>query len=346
MATSILLRSGRARFLGSLRVYSTDLRSASGAIAHAQRRTAGMFSRKLASVESVMISPRPAQCTSERVNAPFSAYRGFSSSVGDETLTGGDFEYIGVERDDAIAVVELRRHKALNALSRAMAREVAHAMRDLDDDPNVRAIVITGGDRAFAAGADITELGGRSYHNARFRGDDGAWIDEISKVRTPVIAAVSGFALGGGCELAMAADIIIASEDAVFGQPEVQIGCIPGWGGTQRLIRAVGKAKAMEMILTGRQMTADEAERAGLVSRVARKGEALNEARAVASVIARHSFPVVVAAKECVNVADEVSLSEGLRFERRAFQAAFALDDHNEGVKAFVDKRTPHWSNK
>jgi enoyl-CoA hydratase len=255
-------------------------------------------------------------------------------------------DFIHVKRDEAVAVVELHRPSAMNALNSEMRRALVAVLQALDADPAVRAIVLTGGERAFAAGADIGEMAGRTFHAARYRHDAGRWIEDVTRVRTPLIAAVNGFALGGGCELALAADIVIAAEDAVFGQPEVQIGSIPGWGGTQRLVRAVGKAKAMEMILTGRQMTAEEAESAGLVSRVAKKGGALQEAKAVAQVIARHSAPIVQAAKECVNVAAETSLSEGIRFERRAFQSMFALDDHDEGIRAFLDKRSPTWSHE
>jgi enoyl-CoA hydratase len=227
-----------------------------------------------------------------------------------------------------------------------MTRDIVSALRAADADPTVRCIVLSGYDRAFAAGNDLSESAGRSFASARFRTDAHAWIDAVAAIRTPIVAAVSGLAIGAGCELAMAADIVIASEDAVFGQPDVQLGTVPGGGGTQRLVRAVGKAKAMEMVLTGRQMSAEEAESAGLVSRVARKGLVVEEARAVAAIISSHSAPAVLAAKECVNVAAEVSLAEGLRFERRAHQASHALDDHDEGVRAWMDKRDPKWHHK
>jgi enoyl-CoA hydratase len=271
---------------------------------------------------------------------------GGSGARGMEHVLEGKSDYIQVKRDEGVGVVELHRPSAMNALNAEMRRALVTVLQELDADPAVRAIVLTGGERAFAAGADIAEMAGRTFHAARYRHDAGRWIEDVTRVRTPLIAAVNGFALGGGCELALAADIVIAAEDAVFGQPEVQIGSIPGWGGTQRLVRAVGKAKAMEMILTGRQMTAEEAESAGLVSRVAKKGGALQEAKAVAQVIARHSAPIVQAAKECVNVAAETSLSEGIRFERRAFQSMFSLDDHDEGIRAFLDKRSPSWSHE
>lgn len=256
------------------------------------------------------------------------------------------FENIIVSHEDKVAVVELHRPKSLNALNEAMITEVVEAMEAFDNDPSIHAIVLTGNERAFAAGADIKEMADRSYYSARYKRDSGSWMDRIAGIQKPVIAAVNGFALGGGCELAMAADVVIAAEDATFGQPEIQLGTIPGFGGTQRLVHACGKAKAMEMILTGRHMNAAEAESAGLVSRVAPKGKALQEAKDVAEVIAKHSLPVLRAAKECVNVAAEMPLSQGIIFERRAFQSTFALDDQKEGMKAFIDKRPPSFSDR
>lgn len=256
------------------------------------------------------------------------------------------FEHIQTSSEDKIGVVEIHRPKDLNALNELTISEIVEAVEGFDSDSSVSVIIVTGGSRVFAAGNDIDEMATRSYYSSRFKRDDGCWIDRISATKKPLIAAVSGFALGGGCELAMAADIVIAAEDAAFGQPEVQIGTLPASGGTQRLVRAVGKAKAMELVLTGRRMGAEEAESAGLVTRVAKKGEAMQEARDVAAVIARHSAPVVKAAKECVNMAFETTLGQGLIFERRAFQATYALDDQKEGMKAFIDKRKPKYHNR
>lgn len=269
-----------------------------------------------------------------------------STEDGESTSRSRPSESVVVTREEHVAIVELHRPKAMNALDRDMTEELLASLQDLDSDVGVRVIIVTGGDRVFAAGVDINDLSGRGYSSVRFKHDFGKWMDQVANLNTPTIAAVNGFALGGGCELAMSCDIIIASEDAVFGQPEIQIGMIPGWGGTQRLLRAVGKAKAMEMILTGRQMTAEEAESSGLVSRVATTGRVLEEARDVANVIAKYSTPVVRTAKECVDVAAEVGLRDGLRFERRAFQATFALEDSQEGVRAFLEKRSPKWKHK
>lgn len=256
------------------------------------------------------------------------------------------FEHIRTTAEDKIGVVEIHRPKDLNALNEGTISEIVEAVEGFDTDSSVNVIIVTGSERVFAAGNDIDEMTNRSYYSSRFKRDDGCWIDRISATKKPIIAAVSGFALGGGCELAMAADIVIAGEDATFGQPEVQIGTLPSGGGIQRLVRAVGKAKAMELVLTGRRMGAEEAESVGLVTRVAKKGEALDEARNVAEVIVQHSKPVVRAAKECVNVAYETTLAQGLIFERRACQATYALDDQKEGMKAFIDKRKPSFHNR
>lgn len=256
------------------------------------------------------------------------------------------FEHIQTTAEDKIGMVEIHRPKDLNALNETAMSEIVEAVEGFDSDSTVHVILVTGSSRVFAAGNDVGQMVSRSYYSSRFKRDEGSWIDRVSATKKPIIAAVSGFALGGGCELALAADIVIASEDAMFGQPEVQLGTLPGSGGTQRLVRAVGKAKAMEMVLTGRQMGAEEAERAGLVTRVAKKGEALEEAMSVAKVIAGHSVPVVRAAKECVNVGFETGLAQGLTFERRAFQATYALDDQKEGMKAFIDKRKPSFQNR
>lgn len=267
------------------------------------------------------------------------------ASPADVPVSLRQFEHILTSNEDKIAVVEIHRPRLLNALNDDAKAEIVQAVTGFDEDPSVNVIILTGSNRVFAAGTDVEQMVSRSYYSSRFKRDEGVWIDHIAATRKPIIAAVSGFALGGGCELAMAADIVIAAQDAMFGQPEVQLGTLPSSGGTQRLVRAVGKAKAMELILTGRQMNAEEAESAGLVTRVAGKGNALEEAKSVAEVIARHSTPVVSAAKECVNMAFETSLSHGLIFERRAFQATYSLDDQKEGMKAFLDKRKPHFSN-
>ncbi|PXF40951.1 putative enoyl-CoA hydratase echA8 [Gracilariopsis chorda] len=261
-------------------------------------------------------------------------------------VTSRQFENILASNDERIGVIAIHRPRQMNALNEETISEIVEAAEGFENDPTVNVIIVTGSERVFAAGNDIEEMASHSFHAARFRRDIGSWTDRISAIKKPIIAAVSGFALGGGCELAMAADIVIAGEDAQFGQPEVQIGTLPSAGGTQRLVRAVGKAKAMELVLTGRKMNAEEAESVGLVTRVARKGEALKEAKDVAAVIARHSLPIVAAAKECVNVAFESTLSQGLRFEKRAFQSTFALDDQKEGMKAFIDQRKPSFKNR
>lgn len=243
-------------------------------------------------------------------------------------------------------MIQLHRPRDLNLITDETLVELSTALPMFDDDPSVHVIILTGSDRVFAAGRDIVELTGRSYHGARHHTELSTALQAMANTRKPVVAAVSGFALGAGCELALAADVVIAAQDATFGQPEIQLATLPGGGGTQRLVRAVGKAKAMELILTGRHMDAEEAESAGLVTRVAKKGEALKEARDVAKIIAKQSLPVVMAAKECVNIAFETSLAEGLRFEQRAAQATFALDDQKEGIKAFVDGRKPKFNNR
>lgn len=256
------------------------------------------------------------------------------------------FEFVLARSDDRIGYVEIHRKREMNKLSQQVLTEIAQAMEDHDSDPSVNVILLHGSERVFAAGADVSELASRSHHSVRYKTDPWVSLDRVAAVRKPIVAAVSGFALGLGCELAMTADVLIAAEDATFGQPEVQLASIPAGGGTQRLVRAVGKAKAMEMILTGRHMNAEEAESAGLVSRVTKTGQAFDEAEDVAKVIARHSLPVVTSAKECVNVAFETCLQNGLLFERRAAQSAFALEDSKEGFKAFLDDRKPKYSNR
>ncbi len=243
-----------------------------------------------------------------------------------------------LERHDAVLLIRLNRPEALNALSRKLMGELARALAEAEADAAVRCIVITGSEKAFAAGADVKEMAGMSYAEVATLDLYGPEAEAIGRIRKPLIAAVSGFCLGGGCELAMMCDFILASETARFGQPEVNLGINAGMGGTQRLTRLVGKAKAMEMNLTGRLIDAIEAERAGLVARIV-PGDVVAEALKVAAGIAAKSALAVRAVKESVNRALELPLSEGLRFERRAFHAAFATEDQKEGMQAFLDKR-------
>ncbi|HEY2184774.1 MAG TPA: enoyl-CoA hydratase [Xanthobacteraceae bacterium] len=252
---------------------------------------------------------------------------------------------IAVETRGRVGVIRLNRPKALNALNAALKDELLAAAERCDADPRVGCIVITGSDKAFAAGADIKEMATKTYVDV-FGEDFAADYERLTRVRKPIIAAVAGFALGGGCELAMMCDIIIAADTAKFGQPEIKLGVIPGMGGTQRLIRAVGKAKAMDLILTGRMMDAAEAERAGLVARVVPASALLDEAMKVAEAVASLSLPSVLAAKEAVNRALETPLSEGLRFERRIFHGLFATHDQKEGMAAFVEKRPAKFKNE
>jgi enoyl-CoA hydratase len=241
--------------------------------------------------------------------------------------------------DDSIATITLHRPEALNALSGQLLAELLQALEDCDRDPQVRCLILTGSDRAFAAGADITEMAQMTYVEAYLSSRFGGASDRMGRIRKPIIAAVAGYALGGGCELAMMCDTIICADTAKFGQPEINLGIIAGMGGTQRLTRAVGKAKAMDMHLTGRMMDAAEAERSGLVSRVVPADQLLPEARAMAARIAAKGQIAVMAAKEAVNRAYESTLAEGLLFERRLFQSLFATDDQKEGMAAFLGKR-------
>ncbi|SCX05798.1 putative enoyl-CoA hydratase echA8 [Agrobacterium sp. DSM 25558] len=256
-----------------------------------------------------------------------------------------DYETLIVEKRDAVGVVTLNRPQALNALNSTLLKELRHILSSFSADDSIGAVVITGSPKAFAAGADIKEMQSLHFVDAYLGDFLGGW-DEVAASRKPVIAAVSGFALGGGCELAMMCDFIIASDTAKFGQPEITLGIIPGMGGSQRLTRAVGKAKAMDLVLTGRMMDAAEAERAGLVSRIVPQERLLDEALEAASVIAKLSRASVMMAKESVNRSFEVSLSEGLRFERRLFQSLFATQDQKEGMAAFVEKRKPAFQNR
>jgi enoyl-CoA hydratase len=255
------------------------------------------------------------------------------------------FETILVERRDAVAIVTLNRPKQLNALNSQLIDELTRALASFDADPAIAAVVLTGSEKAFAAGADIKEMAEKDFAEAYTSDFIGAWHD-IARHRKPIIAAVAGYALGGGCELAMMCDIIIAAENAKFGQPEINLGTIPGAGGTQRLTRAVGKSKAMEMILTGRNMDAEEAERANLVARVVPLGALLDEAVKLAETIAQKSQPIVAMAKEAVDVAYETALAEGIRFEKRSFYATFATADRKEGMAAFTEKRSANFSHR
>lgn len=248
---------------------------------------------------------------------------------------------VKVEVRGRVGLLTLNRPKVLNALNNEVIEELAQAVRGFEADDNIGAMVLTGSEKAFAAGADIAAMQGWSYmdvYKADYLG--GQW-ESLRHIRKPIIAAVSGYALGGGCELAMLCDFIIAADNARFGQPEIKLGVIPGYGGTQRLPRAVGKAKAMDLVLTGRMMNAEEAERAGLVSRIVPAERLLDEAIEAATVIASMSLPSVMMAKESVNRAFESSLSEALLFERRNFHALFATQDQKEGMQAFVEKRKP-----
>jgi enoyl-CoA hydratase len=254
-------------------------------------------------------------------------------------------ENIIVETRGKVGLIRLNRPAALNALNRALMRELTAALDAFEADTAIACIVITGSDKAFAAGADIKEMVDKSFADA-YLGDFAADWHRAATVRKPVIAAVAGFALGGGCELAMQCDLIIAADTAKFGQPEIKLGVIPGVGGTQRFTRAVGKAKAMDIMLTGRMMDAAEAERSGLVSRIVPAASLLDEAIKVAETIASMSLPSVLGAKEAVNRAFETSLAEGVRFERRVFHSLFATADQKEGMAAFIAKRPPKFENK
>ena len=255
------------------------------------------------------------------------------------------YETILLEVHDRVGLITLNRPQALNALNAQLVSEVNHALDGLEADANIGCIVITGSKKAFAAGADIKEMAELTYPQI-YMDDLFSDSDRVANRRKPIIAAVNGFALGGGCELALMCDFILAGDNARFGQPEINLGVLPGMGGTQRLTRAVGKAKAMEMCLSGRMIDAVEAERCGIVARIVPSDELLDEALKVAAVIAGKSLPIAMMVKESVNRAFEVNLTEGVRFERRVFHAAFATQDQKEGMAAFVAKRTPEFQGK
>ena len=255
------------------------------------------------------------------------------------------YENIIVETKGRVGIIRLNRPQALNALNRALVTELFQAIDAYEADDAIGCMLLTGSDKAFAAGADIKEMADKTFIEAYLGNFCADW-HRAAHARKPIVAAVAGFALGGGCELAMQCDLIIAADTAKFGQPEIKLGVIPGIGGTQRLTRAVGKAKAMDMILTGRMMDAAEAEKSGLVARVVPAASLMDEAIKLADTIANMSLPSVLAAKEAVNTAFETSLAEGTRFERRIFHSLFATHDQKEGMKAFVEKRKPDWKNK
>ena len=255
------------------------------------------------------------------------------------------YQNIIVETHGRVGLIKLNRPHALNALSSPLIEDLNKALEAFEEQPEIGAIVLTGSEKAFAAGADIKEMQDKSFADV-FLGDFISRWENVSKTRKPVIAAVAGFALGGGCELAMMCDFILAADTAKFGQPEIKLGVMPGAGGTQRLTRFVGKSKAMEMCLTGRMMDAAEAERSGLVSRVVPAAALIEEALKTAETIASMSRAAVFAAKESVNRAYETTLAEGIRFERRIFHSLFATQDQKEGMKAFVEKRPANFANR
>ena len=255
------------------------------------------------------------------------------------------YENILVTSDDRVGIITINRPQAMNALNSTVIAEINAALDVFEKDPNIGCMLITGSEKAFAAGADIKEMQNLSFPSTYLDDFITQW-DGIAMRRKPLIAAVAGFALGGGCELAMMCDFIIAADNAKFGQPEIKLGVMPGAGGTQRLTRAIGKAKAMEMCLTGRMMDAAEAERSGLVSRIVPLADLLTEAKKTAATIAHMSLPIAMITKESVNRAFETTLAEGLRFERRLFQPMFAIADQKEGMAAFVEKRPAKFSHR
>lgn len=255
------------------------------------------------------------------------------------------YENIIVETRGHVGLVTLNRPSVMNALNAALIEELVEALQNFDSDDAIGAMVVTGSEKAFAAGADIKEMQDASYIDVYKSNFISRW-DKVGQLRKPVIAAVAGYALGGGCELAMMCDFIIAGDNAKFGQPEITIGVMPGAGGTQRLARSIGKSKAMDMCLTGRMMDAEEAERCGLVSRVVAAGDLLDEALKAAEKIADFSTPIAMMTKESVNRAFETTLAEGLLFERRVFHAMFATEDQKEGMAAFVEKRSANFKNR
>jgi enoyl-CoA hydratase len=256
------------------------------------------------------------------------------------------YDNIETSSQGHVGLIRLNRPKALNALCAALVTEMGEALDGFEGDDNIRCIIITGSEKAFAAGADIKEMADKSYVGAYLEDFITVGWERVTRCRKPVIAAVAGYALGGGCELAMMCDFIIAADNAKFGQPEITLGTIPGSGGTQRLTRLVGKSKAMEMVLTGRMMDAEEAERSGLVSRIVPLESLMDEAFKAADTIADMSLPIVFMAKEAVNRSYETTLAEGVKFERRVFHSTFATEDQKEGMAAFIEKRQPEFRHR
>jgi len=256
------------------------------------------------------------------------------------------YECILTETEGSVGIITLNRPDALNAFNKTLMDELTDAIKKFEADDGIGCLIITGSEKAFAAGADIVEMASKNYIDVFKEEFITANWEEASRARKPVIAAVSGYALGGGCELALMCDFIIAADNAKFGQPEISIGAMPGAGGTQRLARFIGKSKAMEMCLTGRMMDAEEAERCGLVSRIVPKGELREEAIRVAKQIAGFSRPIAMLTKDAVNRAYETTLSEGVRFERRVFHSVFAFEDQKEGMAAFTEKRKPNFKHR
>jgi len=293
-----------------------------------------------ANVNSNAVQMRAFSSSAQTSSAPAAA-----GSAGAAGNAGEQARMVLSEKRDNVAILTLNRPKALNALCNELITQLNAELRALDADENVGCIIITGSEKAFAAGADIKEMANQTFITA-YRSSMLAFWHDLTLIRKPIIAAVNGFALGGGCELAMMCDIIIAGDKARFGQPEIVLGTIPGCGGTQRLTRAVGKSKAMEWCLTGEHFTADQAERAGLVSRVVPAGELLNEAVKTATKIASMSKPIAALVKDAVNASYETTLQQGVIFERRLFYATFATADQKEGMKAFVEKRKPTFTDK
>lgn len=280
-----------------------------------------------------MSEPRPERQTS------------IENQTSTENQTSAEEQPVLVERRGRVGLITLNRPKALNALNKATMDALVAAAIELDSDSDVGAVVITGSTKAFAAGADIKQMATQSYPQM-YQADWFRHWEDLTRLRIPLVAAVSGYALGGGCELAMMCDVIIAGQGATFGQPEINLGVIPGMGGSQRLTRAVGKAKAMDMVLTGRNMGAEEAERSGLVSRVVPDDAVLETAFEVATTIASKSKPVAMLAKEAVNASFEMGVVAGVAYERRLFHSLFALHDQKEGMEAFVSKRKPEFKNQ
>ena len=256
------------------------------------------------------------------------------------------YENIQIETKGRVGIIRLNRPKALNALCADLVRELGQALDTFEKDPGIGCLVLTGSDKAFAAGADIKEMKEKSYQDVFLQDFITVGWEKVSQIRKPIVAAVAGYALGGGCEMAMMCDFIIAADNAKFGQPEITLGTIPGAGGTQRLPRFVGKSKAMDLVLTGRMMDAAEAERCGLVSRLVPLAQLMDEAVAVAEKIAGMSLPATMVAKEAVNRAFETTLAEGVKFERRLFHGLFGTEDQKEGMAAFVEKRPGKWSGR